>query len=278
MTKETTYLIIGCGYLGKYLLPLLNSPAVFVTSRNQAKLERFEQQGIRSLYLDINDFSDEFFQQIEAREELVVFFLLPPSQIQINRLENFLDKIKILSIQRAVMVSSTVVYGNEARTVNADSPVILDSQRAKKQYSIESLWLETSEQFYSVRLAGIYGKDRVIGTRNLQQQQPISSDPDAWLNLIHVEDAAALLSKIATSKTAKRIELGCDNHPVKRKEYYSWLAQQIDAAVPIFENINGARGANRQCSSSMTQERTGWLPFYKNYQAGIQAALKQKDD
>ncbi len=278
MNQDRVYLIIGCGYLGRYLLEELDEEKVIVTSRNQTKLENFEQEGFENLYFDINEDRDEFFQQLTTHNNITIFFLLPPSKVQLEGLENFLQKIKDLSIHKAIMISSTVVYGNEPRLVDADSLVMLDSERAKKQYSIEKLWLEISRQFYSVRLAGIYGKERVIGIRNLQQQKPISSDPDAWLNLIHVEDAAKLVCKIAESSTTERVELGCDNHPVKRREYYSWLASQLNSPQPIFENKNEARGANRQCSSQITQQRTGWQPFYKNYQEGIRAALRTTSD
>ena len=119
-----------------------------------------------------------------------------------------------------------------------------------------------------VRLAGLYGPGRVIGQAGISQGLKISGSPEAWLNLIHVDDAAALLQRIAEMEMPSLFELGCDGSPVRRKDYYAFLAKRLNVPLPEF-NHEPSRGIGRRCDNTLTCKRTAWRPQYKNYQQGI---------
>ena len=69
-----------------------------------------------------------------------------------------------------------------------------------------------------VRYSGLYGPGRVIRRDALARGQPISGDPDKYLNLIHIEDAASAgLAALDLGKPG-RVYLAGDDRPVVRRE------------------------------------------------------------
>jgi nucleoside-diphosphate-sugar epimerase len=260
---SSPHLIIGCGYLGQRLLSLLNDQSCWFT--NKVKVD-----DTYSLSLDINDESTwKNLDVLSDEEGLTVYCMVPPSQIDLTLFQGFTHKIASLNTSRCILISSTVVYGNTDRIVNADSDVELDNERAEKQYQIEQLWLESNEDSFIVQLAGLYGTDRIIGRNSIIQGEAIKSDPNGWLNLIHVDDAATLIKRVAEMDEPEIIELGCDGMPIKRKEYYSFVAETLDKPLPEFDINDKSRAKGRRCDNKLTIERTGWYPEYKSFKEGI---------
>lgn len=253
------HLIIGAGFLGTVLAKRLEG-RVWSTRRKPIS-ELLESQ----ICLDVNQPETwNSLDRFKSVESLNVYCLIPPSKIDLTQLPQCLSKLKHCEVRRAILVSSTVVYGKAAREVDADSEVLLDSPRAEKQYAIEQVW---KEQFASessvVRLAGLYGIGRVIGQNSLLAGNAIGGDANGYLNLIHAEDAASLLQTISHQENTAASELGCDDMPVKRSEYYGKLAALLGVNAPEFVE-NSARGGNRFCSNTLTKQRTGWQPQYPN--------------
>ena len=269
-------LIIGCGYLGRRLLPLLHDQHCWYTHRSENLSGRIEQANTHQLVLDIND--KESWRNINLLSEtmeVIIYFMVPPSQIDGTLFPDFIQQLNQLDIKRSILVSSTVVYGNVDRIVDASSEVKIDSERAERQYDIEQAWLENMETGTVIRLAGLYGPDRVIGRSVIINNQTINGDPDGWLNLIHVDDAAQLVKRIGEMDNSESIELGCDGNPVKRREYYSFLAEQLNQAPPTFSHDSNARGLGRRCDNSVTVSRSGWQPIHVDFRKAVTDLIKQ---
>ena len=142
---------------------------------------------------------------------------------------------------------------------------------------MKRLWLTSGLPARVVRLAGLYGPGRVIGMRPLRQGDAIGGDRRALLNLIHVEDAAALLMTVASVGSAASIELGADGRPIPRQEYYEHLARRLGTNVTWSESGTGygagrAR-ATRACDIRLTCARTGWHPHYGDFRAVLDALI-----
>lgn len=113
---------------------------------------------------------------------------------------------------------------------------------------------------------------------------PLLGDPHALLNLIHVDDAAALLEAVATSGGGA-IELGCDGNPVPRLDYYTHLARRLGVPPPEPMDPTTAaahfgldparlrRASSKALDNIPTCRRTGWSPRYPNYRVGLDACL-----
>lgn len=270
MTNNKQYIIIGHGFLGRNLSPLLPACSLLVSSRSMQNQNDGVDGDFSRFLFDLNDESSwASLDIIDNKLPCSVFFLLPPSQINLDNLSSFIRVLKDWNLHKAILTSSTVVYGNRKRVVNAESEVSLDSERAERQYQIEQTWLRLGSSAYIVRLAGLYGKGRVIGEKLLLRGSVIDSDANAYLNLIHIEDAANLLFMLEQTDQAARIELGCDGQAVKREEYYQYLASLIGAQSPVFNNDISKRGGNRICENQGTRDRITWQPSYADYQSGL---------
>ena len=269
-------LIIGCGYLGRSLLGLLRGERNYVVNRSGQHNPVNAADDNHQLIFNIND--KHAWHNIDALAEkssIRLYFRVPPRQIDDTIFADFIKRLNQLDIKRSILVSSTVVYGNIDRIVDADSLVKIDSERAERQFQVEQDWLENMKAGNVIRLAGIYGPDRIIGCRGIINNEPINGDPDGWLNLIHVDDAAQLIKTISEIEQPERIELGCDGKPIKRRDYYSYLAEQLNQTQPLFSLGSDARGTGRRCDNSITMSRSGWQPLHVDFRKAVSKLIKQ---
>ena len=87
-----------------------------------------------------------------------------------------------------------------------------------------------------LRLAGIYGPQRLLARLDsLRSGQTFRGRGDAWLNLIHVDDAVRAIMQCEQNWRPREIVNVCDDRPITRHEFYSELASRIGAPEPKFE-------------------------------------------
>ena len=203
-----------------------------------------------------------------------------------KNVQSLLDPARV---RRVVMTSSTGVYGQQnGERVDADTPAEPSDERGQLLLEGERVWLESSLDAYVVRFAGLYGPGRVVGMKAVREGAPLVGDPNAWLNLIHVDDAADLLLAVVTCDRPGRIDQGSDGLPVKRIEYYSFLAEKLgappvrmmDAAeASVKFNLPAGRltrASSKQCDNVPTCQRTGWLPRYPTFRDGLRAIAERE--
>tara|TARA_R110000782_G_scaffold49668_18_gene108093 strand:- start:1947 stop:2768 length:822 start_codon:yes stop_codon:yes gene_type:complete len=259
-------LIIGCGYLGHSLLHLLHNQYCWFTHRSENSIHDVEKENRRRLVIDINDESSwKNINELPEKQTVIIYFMVPPSKVDRTVFPDFIKRLCQLDIKKSIMISSTVVYGNVERVVDADSEVKIDSLRAERQYLLERDWLENMETGLVIRLAGLYGPDRVIGRNAITSNHIINGHPDGWLNLIHVDDGARLVKQISEIESPESIELACDGNPIRRYDYYSFLAKQLKQPEPKFHHDGNTRGLGRQCDNKITISRTGWQPVHTDF-------------
>lgn len=290
-------LIMGCGYLGQAILPLLTARGltVYGAVRSPQTAHSIAALGVRPLILDVTQrLTLAAMRRALEHDSLEVYYLIPPGRetphhsprkVVVDGLASVLAMFKSSRITAAVMASSTAVYGQSAgEKVDADTPPQPQDDRARLLLESESLFLAHAPQFRVCRLAGLYGPSRVIGLSAVREGSPIAGNPAALLNLIHVDDAAALLHTTAQSRSAARVELGCDNQPSPRLEYYRELARRIHAPEPTVLDDAAAkslglnvdrlrRSSSKYCDNTITCLRTGWAPKYPSFHTGLAASL-----
>jgi nucleoside-diphosphate-sugar epimerase len=130
-----------------------------------------------------------------------------------------------------------------------------------------------------LRLSGIYGPGRLLARiESLRAGEPVAGNPDAWLNLIHVEDAARAAVACANRGTPGAAYLVSDDRPVTRREYFLRLAEVTNAAPPVFSQLDEpgtrSRGLNKRCDNArMKRELLDTLEFPSCHD-GLLNALK----
>ncbi|MFT4563291.1 MAG: nucleoside-diphosphate-sugar epimerase [Gammaproteobacteria bacterium] len=282
-------LIIGCGYLGARVASLLvrqglNVNATTLSEKSWPELQRLE---VNPTLFDIAALGpDDRYPNVAAYDDLDVFFMLTPSAIRPvldtpTGYDSLLRWLGGLPIRRAILVSSTSVYGSTSGTVvSAETIAKPADTRGQIVAEIERRWLNVGQAFMVCRLAGLYGPGRIIGRNKLASRQPISGDPDSWLNLIHIDDAADFVIACARSQRVKPIELVSDGRPVKRRDYYGFVAEQLGISEPVvFDSMAKEPSAtSRRCDPSSTMNRVGWQPRYSSYREGLLQSFKALSD
>ncbi|MGH8671100.1 MAG: NAD-dependent epimerase/dehydratase family protein [Burkholderiales bacterium] len=287
---------MGCGFLGRVLARRLRAAgyAVFGTVRRASASDALVQDGVVPLIVDVSRPATfgTLRSLLDATRPLRVFYLVPPGTTapgstpdadhKANGITPVVEKLCTSPLHRAVLASSTGVYGEtKGHSVSAETPVTPVSARAQRLFAIEQAWLGLGSAARIVRLAGLYGPGRVIGLTALRAGRPIGGDPDGLLNLIHVDDAAALLQTVAECEGAGTFELGSDGNPIQRADYYGYLAEKLGVNCRFSAqgdtNAYGRRSASRSCDNSSTRARTRWVPRYPDFRIALDGLLHDPD-
>ena len=314
---------MGCGYLGRAVARRLleRGQRVHGTVRQRSDAEALRRMGVSPVMLEVTKpLSFPALAPALQAEALDVYYLVPPGrsggvptprQVILGGIAHITRQLRQAAVRRGVLVSSTAVYGDTSGgRVDADTTPHPNSERGRLLLEGENLWRqqdETGDRWGVVRLAGLYGPGRIVGQKAVREGSPLVGDPEALLNLIHVDDAADLL--IATmiadrvgetgGDTGKgleetgdgeeqrpaAVELGADGHPVTRMEYYTELAHRLGAPPPrVIEDPWELRqlglsperlrqSSSKACDPMPTCRRTGWSPRYATFKQGLDTLL-----
>lgn len=233
-------------------------------------------------------------------ESLDVYYMIPPGrpgkhpsprQTVLGGVAHMVRQLRHAKVRRAVLVSSSAVYGQrEGQRVDADTPPQPSTERGQLLLEGERLWRDAGDAYHVVRLAGIYGPHRVVGMSAVSQNAPLVGDPQGLLNLIHADDAVALVLAIMNTEVGNLgwVELGCDGHPVPRIEYYTYLAERLMVPPPrVLDDASAAerlglnverlrRSSSKALDNIITCKRTGWSPRYPTFRQGLDAILRKE--
>ena len=132
-----------------------------------------------------------------------------------------------------------------------------------------------------LRLAGIYGKNRVPRLEAIKQREWSSLGNSGHINLIHVADAAQIVNEIVNKKIVNETLLVSDGQPTLRKNFYDAIAKHIgvgpiDWTVQTDSEVADRSKADKKTSNKKLIEATGYQFIYPNYQSGLQDALKSR--
>jgi nucleoside-diphosphate-sugar epimerase len=266
-------LIAGCGYLGQRVADIWvrNGIPVTAVTRSEKKATEFLRGGIHPLLLDLSSENDMRSSAVATDDsyspDAVVWAVgfdrssgISREMIWIDGLRRF---ITLLSGFRTpprsfVYVSSTGVYGNadggEVDEFTLTEPVTESGQCCLAAENVlRSKLAELIPECQSVvlRMAGIYGPRRLLRRASeIQSGVRISGNPEDWLNLIHVEDAARAvvaateqnltggwpIPVTTTDPLSKTKILNIVNRDtLTRRQYYTELSRLFHGPVPEFE-------------------------------------------
>jgi nucleoside-diphosphate-sugar epimerase len=291
-------LILGCGFLGRRVARALLQRSVKVhgATRSQDHAAELAAMGVHPLLLSVNQrITLAAMSAFEDGREMDVYYMIPPGKPEpdvsprerlLGGVQNVLASLRGVKIRRAILTSSTAVYGPaDGPIVSADTRATPANSRAQLLLDAENLWLAAGPSFAILRLAGLYGPGRVIGQAGIAQGAPIAGDPQGLLNLIYVNDAVELLLGMMGTQNSASVELGSDGQPVTRITYYNHLASLLGKPAPkIIEPgdlalefglpaRNLGKAASKACDPGLTCQRTGWQPRVTDFREGLALAL-----
>ena len=285
-------LVIGCGYLGRRVARrwVTAGDTVFALTRNPARADTLERDGILPFVADIHDVSSlAGLPEVDTVLYAVGFDRTGGQTIGdvfVEGLRNVLSQLPAPR-GRLIYISSTGTYGqDDGQWVDEESPCHPVREGGKACLDAENLLLQEDPGFDScrLRLAGIHGPGRIPRREELQAGKVISASPEGWLNLIHVDDAARVVIAAADADSLPDLLLVSDGSPLSRGDYFKELCRQLDAPPACFSDpeddsptAQRALSSKRVSNQRMLDSLDLTLEF-PEFSAGLSAILADGEE
>lgn len=279
--KPLDYLMFGCGYLGEKILYRLQETgaACGVVTRSEERAAFFRDRGAIPI---LGDISVHTPLDLPAAKT-IVWSVGYARDSKVSKQSLYLDSLERIIQQtspasRWIYTSSVSVYGrDDGSWVDESSPTEPSNDGGQICFAAEQILRKNRPTASILRLAGLYGPGRVLSSvEKLRQGTPLAGRGDAWLNLIHRDDAAALVTTFATGELTVPLAIGVDREPCTRQAYYSELARLLNSPPPVFTpEIPRQRGSgdlNKRCRSRFM---TNAPILYPTYREGLPACELQ---
>lgn len=228
MSKKVS--ILGCGWLGKALATNLiqQGNEVRGSYRSDERKTQLDELNIPSVQIDLNeDYNSKLNDFFKAQ---VIIMATPPSKIQLDKLDAFIQAIPTDSIEQFILISSTGIYKDCNQKVQENTGEI---KTEGSLYEIESIikrkFLKKS---IILRPGGLIGPGR--NPVNFMYSERITLNPRSKVNMVHQRDVVDIITKIIDQKIQNRTyNVVMDDHPTK-EEFYSAVAHLNGKQPPRF--------------------------------------------
>lgn len=284
-------LIFGCGYLGRCVADryVARGAAVSVVTRSEAKARELTDQGIAPVVADLLQLPS---LRLLPRARSILYCVGYDRESDCTKRELYVQGLRnVLSATRSmadsfVYVSSTSVYGqDDGSWIDEASPTEPITESGEICRDAEHLFIDFAlapMTWTILRLAGLYGPGRLIArVEGLKAGNPVGGNPEAWLNLIHRDDAATICERALDAPAPSSVFLVSDDRPITRQEYYQVLALRVGAPEPIFSEAvptrRGTAGWNKRCSNKRVKQHFGLTWRYPTIDSGLTSALETPD-
>lgn len=284
-------LLVGCGYVASTLAARLRarSDAVSAVVRSEGSAATLAAHGIAAHVADCRN-SAAARKTVEGAWDAIVFSLSAGGgdyrAIYVDALGNVLDALGTRPPRLFLYTGSTSVYGqSDGGWVTEETPPQPTTDGVRVLLEAEHLLADRAAgRFPSaiVRFSGIYGPGRSHLLDLLRAGGAIlPGRPDAWMNRIHRDDAAAALEHLLLHPPTTP---GCgvfnatDDEPARQGDVVAWLCGKLGRTPPRFDESAGpprhgaGAGASRRISNTRLRA-AGWRPAYPTYREGFAAQL-----
>jgi len=281
----TDKMIIGCGYLGRRIAALwyAHNHRVFATTRSTARADEWRALGLQPILCDVLDPAS--LRSLPRVQSIAYCIGLDRSMgvsmhsLYVGGLANVLAALP-QPAPRFLYVSSTSVYGQtEGEEVDESATTEPQEESGKVVLEAERLLRAQLPPAVILRFAGNYGPGRLMRAQAIKAGEPIVGNAEKWLNLIHVEDGAAVVAAADERAAPGSIYNVSDGAPVSRRAFYTKLAEVLGAPQPRFvPQPTGEIGppperGHRRIVNRRMREELGVSLQYPNHEAGLFASI-----
>lgn len=280
-------LIVGCGYLGRRVAAraLAAGDRVTALTRSCARADELARQGIEPT---VGEILEPASLAALPEADVLVYAVgydrtsgVARRTVAVDGLQNVLRTVAG-RVGRVVFVSSSSVYGQDAgEWVDETSPTAPQTEGGVVCLEAEEVLRRECAAVRVpaciLRMSGLYGPGRLLSRREtLRQQALLAGSPEAWLNLIQIDDAAAAVLAAANAPQVESLYLVSDDRPVRRGGFYERLAELWGCPPPQFDPGQTPRhgvGLNKRCSNRRLRESLGLNLQYPTIESGLPAAV-----
>ena len=280
-----TRLIVGCGYLGRRVAArwVAAGHRVVCLTRSPGTAAEFASRGWEAVVGDVTDAAS--LAALPAADVVLHSVGYDRSsdrtreEVAAGGTGNLLAS-PAGGAGRYIYISTTGVYGfdggqlvHEASEIDPTSPGGAANYAAEQ--SVFAAYDGRTGAAVVLRPSGIYGPGRVMrSAEQVRSGEPVRGRPDAWLNLVHVEDLAAAVALAADHPQPMREYLITDDRPLTRRDYYTLLAERLGGPPPTFTGEGGrVDGLGKRCRNDRAKRHLGWAPRFPTAAQGLDQAL-----
>ena len=274
-------LLIGCGYLGGRVLDawLEAGDDVTVLTRSEEKARGLEDRGATPAIGDVCEPSSLDF---DGRFDSALYCVgydrrsdRDRREVAVGGVRNAVDALAG-RVGRWVFTSTTSVYGQTGgEWVDESSEPRPETDNGRFAVDAEAQMRRAGGTI--VRLAGLYGPGRTLAREEtIAAGEPMPGRGEQWLNLIHVEDAAAACLAACDAGWPPLV-LASDNEPVRRADYYGRLASLCGLPEPTFDGeVRTGRGSSdKRCRNGLLRSLCP-PSVAPTYREGLAHALRER--
>ncbi len=271
-------LVIGCGYLGRRVLPLWKGRRIFAATRRAEGAAELASLGVEPVVCDV--LRPESLAAL-PRVDTVLYAVgydrasgASMRQVYVEGLANVLAHLP--RPQRFLYVSSSSVYGQ------SDGCWVDETSLTEPQEESGRIVLEAERTLHAalpgaviLRFSGIYGPGRLLRRATIVKGDTIVGDADKWLNLIQVEDGARVILAAEAHATEGMVVNVCDDEPVRRRDFYTEMARVLSAPAPAFvapppgQPTPPHERGNRRIRNGRMKEALRAELWYPDYRQGL---------
>ena len=248
-------LVCGCGYLGERVARkwVESGNDVWVTTRSATRADELSRAGFHPLVVDV---THPFTLPVDLSDLDTVLWAVgfdrsshqSIEDVYVEGLRNVLAALPS-KVNRFIFISSTGVYGQSNGVWVDEQARCLPTRPGGRAYVIAEDLLakhETGKRRVILRLAGIYGPQRIPKLAAVRAGELIESPQNGFLNLIHIDDAVQVVLAAERYAMPPALFVVADGRPVLRGDFYCELARLLKAPPPKFaEPPAGSSTANR---------------------------------
>ncbi|MEJ7592768.1 MAG: NAD-dependent epimerase/dehydratase family protein [Planctomycetaceae bacterium] len=285
-------LVAGCGYVGSRVAATWQARGlkVFAVTRSELKSQELINARITPILFDLSQATPiPQLPDVDVVLWSVGFERTSGTSRQaiwIDGLQRLLNALPPRREPRRILyMSSTSVYGEGHGQDVAENTVPNPTSEGglaclAAEQLLQNFATQKSACVSILRFAGIYGPNRLLRRiTEMQSNAPITSPPDEWLNLIHVDDAVTAIDCISRLESPPSLINIVASESVTRRQYYTTLAKLVDAPLPTFASAPPEstspfprRGGNRRVVSVVRKSLQ--IPFrYDSIDDGLKAAF-----
>lgn len=273
-------LIAGCGYVGsqaglflqgkgRTVVGLRRNVASIPPSIPRISADLVTGTGLDTIPEDVDQLLYAASPGDGSEESYRQAYLDGPARL------NELFKARGQNIRRAVLLSSTGIYGDRGGDwVDEDTPPEPDTITGKVLEAAERAFLDGWQGTGVVlRLGGIYGPGRTRLLEMVRSGRARCPGGDTvYSNRIHRDDAARASIFLLDHPHASGVYLGVDTEPADLCTIYRWMASEMGAPTPDSGGPERTR-SNKRCSGARLREM-GFLYTFPTFRHGYSQLLQ----
>ncbi len=290
LASKRKVLVVGCGYLGIRIarLCLSQNAKVYALTRTPERALPLAEVGVHPMVQDW--YAADGWPLLPTFDAVFICVShaavggIDPVDTHVKGLKNLLPHLATMPC-RIVYLSTTGVYAHcdDGRWLDECSAVDPNRPGSVAAWAAEQ-WLSANlpaDRLTILRAAGIYGPDRIPRVDSLRRNEPLNSDPESYLNLIHVDDLAVISVQASLQLDAHGLFVVSDGQPVLRRDYYQFIANVLGTSAPRFQPMNSENSSSerRRGEGSKRIQNRRLLDILKHdflfpdYQAGLRPLL-----